>query len=107
MSNETKTWQDRHDNAWSATRITSSPVGVSLSHEGSVVALVKAWENYALAHEQALGSTIGEDQILGAAWGDIGHAIRTLLNGETGRLDCGTVDSRLCKKLEAEGLLEP
>lgn len=47
---------------------------------------------------------IGQDGVLGPAWQEIGEAIRTLLNGEAGRLDCGTLDSILLDAMQANGL---
>lgn len=46
---------------------------------------------------------IGEDYVLGPEWATIGRALLALLNGETGRLDCGTLDGIIRDTLRAEG----
>lgn len=50
---------------------------------------------YADAYERHFDAKIGSDGVSGDAWLDILKGIRALLNGETGRLDCGTVDGLL------------
>ncbi len=64
---------------------------------------IKAWVDYALEHEARFGSPIGEDGVLGPAWEQWGLALRTLLNGETGDLDCGTLDTILVDNLVEQG----
>lgn len=76
------------------------------SHEQAVAEMVKAWKLYAAAHERAYGGKVGKDSVLGPAWESIGHALRALLNGETGRLDCGTLDSDILKLMERNGIAE-
>jgi predicted RNA methylase len=60
--------------------------------ERPVVAMVKALAEYADAHRQRYGDPIRQDYILGEYWHMLGEALIGLLNGETGRLDCGTLD---------------
>lgn len=86
-------WQARH----------CSAVGFPRGSEVGVVELLKGWASYADRHHDQYDSGIGDDGVLGPAWAAIGANIRTLLNGECGRLDCGTLDSFLCRTLEAEG----
>jgi hypothetical protein len=74
--------------------------------EGSIVRLVEALASYADAHAARFEFTVGDDGFLGPAWLDILKGTRTLLNGETGRLDCGTVDSMLVRMAEAAGYEE-
>lgn len=90
-------WLNRHTRAW-----TSPESG----HERAVVGLIRSWLEYAEAHESSLGSNIGEDGYLGDEWRDIGLALRGLLNGETGRLDCGTLDRAILDALESAGFKE-
>ncbi len=45
-----------------------------------------------------------DDGVLGDEWAKIGGALRGLLNGETGRFDCGTLDRLFCETLRSEGL---
>lgn len=41
------------------------------------------------------GCQLGEDGILGDAWLQLAKGYIGLLNGETGRLDCGTLDGEV------------
>lgn len=67
--------------------------------------LIQAWALYArgygLVHE---GSTLGDDYVLGAAWVDAGKALRTLLNGVCGRLDCGILDGFILDTMREHGV---
>jgi hypothetical protein len=47
---------------------------------------------YADAHHRTYESPIGDDGVLGDAWESALRSLVALLNGETGRLDCGDVD---------------
>jgi hypothetical protein len=49
------------------------------------------------------GHVLANDGILGEAWADMLKGCRTLLNGDLGGLDGGTLDSILCKMAEANG----
>lgn len=69
-----------------------------------IVNLVNAWTDYANRHRARYDSGIGDDGVLGPAWAQIGASIRTLLNGESGQLDCGTIDGFVCDVLTAEGV---
>jgi hypothetical protein len=72
-------------------------------HEGAIVTLLEGLKKYAKAHEDRFGSPISEDYILGPALESIAEGVRTLLNGETGRLDCGTLDTMLAEYLAKDG----
>jgi hypothetical protein len=52
---------------------------------------------YGCEYEARYGadSKLGQDSVLGEAWLDMAHGYLALLNGETGRLDCGTLDGEL------------
>ena len=84
-------WQGRHLRAFN-----SNPIAVSKSMPGCVVAMVEAWGRYADAHRKRYGSPIGDDGVLGWSWRTMGVSLRGLLNGETGNLDCGTMDTLIC-----------
>ena len=86
-------WQDRHHDA------IRSPRGP----EVAIVGLLRAWCEYANRHRERFESGIGEDYVLGPEWARIGIAVRGLLNGESGRLDCGTLDGFILDVLQAEG----
>jgi hypothetical protein len=62
------------------------------------MAIVKVWTGLmemAEIHQRRYGSGIGDDGLLGPAWASVATNLRTLLNGESGRLDCGTIDSAI------------
>lgn len=86
-------WQTRHMAAIRMAHPTEAPI----------VGLCLSWAAYADAHRARYESGIGDDGVLGAEWEAIGSAIRGLLNGECGRLDCGTLDAFLHDTLHAEG----
>jgi hypothetical protein len=67
-------------------------------YERAIVNLLKGFAEYADAHKARWGgSPVGQDGFLGDHWEDLGTAISGLLNGETRRLDCGTIDSLIRK----------
>jgi hypothetical protein len=81
---------------------------IAMSHprpgfESAIVGMLNAWAAYEQAHTKNHEHTIGDDHVLGPAWESLGQAIRALLNGETGRLDCGTIDGIICSRLKANG----
>lgn len=78
---KTQEWALRHVNA------TYNPQGP----EGAVLTLLKGWIEYAQWHESRYEGPITDDYYLGTQWVRVGHAIKELLNGDTGRLDCGTL----------------
>jgi hypothetical protein len=93
-------WQDRHDSA-----VNAAPHRASKNlFETFIVRSLQAWEGYALAHKERYESLIGDDGVLGPAWEQIGDGLRTLLNGETGRLDCGTLDAFLLDTMSENGV---
>lgn len=71
--------------------------------ERPMVRGIEAWINYAVAHQKRFESPIGEDYVCGLAWARWGFALRELLNCETGRLNCGTLDGILCHNLTEMG----
>lgn len=93
---DTTGWQKRHRDALIA------PQGF----ERPIVEAIKAWALYADAHATRYESGIGADYALGPAWRDMGRAIHALLDGETGRLDCGTLSAFVHNTLRAEGFAD-
>lgn len=91
-------WARQHLEAWSAHRLQDSQ-----RVKRPIVAMILACADYADAHEKRFESGIGEDGVLGLEWESMVKAVRGLLNGELGGLDGGTLDSLLCRMLEAEG----
>jgi hypothetical protein len=72
--------------------------------ETPIVKMLHYWEMYASKHQTRFESLIGEDYVLGPEWVNIGTAIRGLLNGETGRLDCGTLDGFILETMRENGI---
>src|SRR5690349_3641568 len=64
--------------------------------EEAIGEMVRGLALYADAHQQMYQSQVGEDCVLGPEWTQILDGIRGLLNGESGNLDCGSLDSLLC-----------
>jgi hypothetical protein len=82
-----------HENAWGARHVQAMTVPRGI--EVPIVVTVCAAARYADDYQERYGSPIGHDHVLGPAWLSIIGACRVLLNGEAGRLDCGTLDSLL------------
>jgi len=75
--------------------------------ESPVLELLVGLAGYADAHRDRYESEVGEDGVLGDHFEEIARGLLGLLNGETGRLDCGTLDGairKLCKAAKAEGI---
>ena len=89
-------WGARHCAAW------REPQGP----EAGIVNMIQAAAQYADYHALRFESKIGDDGVLGDHWAEIMRAVRGLLNGECGRLDCGTVDGLILDMLKAEGIEE-
>ena len=87
-------WEDRHNAEFAHPR---TPTG------GPVVHLIKGWVLYAESHKKRFDSLIGDDGVLGPAWETIGDELRTILNGECGPLDCGTVDGGILATMVKNG----
>jgi hypothetical protein len=87
----------RHEQAWDLPK-----PGFESAIRHSLIAL----RDYACAHEITFGSSLADDQILGAAWRDMLRGLRALLNGETGRLDCGFLDGAICNLDAAAGFTD-
>lgn len=66
--------------------------------------LVTGWAEYAEAAKHDFDSTIGEDSFLGDAWKDIGEALLTLLNGEIGGYDGGSLNANIRNFASANGI---
>lgn len=60
--------------------------------ERAISGLLNAAALYADEYAKELGSSIGEDHVLGPDWAKILSGFRGLLNGPLGRLDGGTLD---------------
>lgn len=104
---DTGAWKARHTRAVRRAlqySVTSGPIYEQAGYP--IVRAVQAWIEYAEAHKARYESDIGGDYVLGPAWEQWGRALRTLLNGETGDLDCGTLDSIILHNLVEQGFTE-
>ena len=72
-------------------------------HERAIRSMLKGWAGYADAAKARFESPIGEDYVLGPPWEAMGKTIIALLDGITGGLDCGDVDSFIRQCLTEEG----
>jgi len=86
-------WALRHELAW------REPQGP----ETGIVGMVRAWQLYGARHMARNGAGLSADAFLGPEWARIGAALRELLNGDCGRLDCGTVDALIADELMRQG----
>lgn len=68
--------------------------------------MLKGAVSYADWHFSRYGSKIGDDGVLGPAWAEVLKSLLTLLNGELGRLDGGTLDGLIRGMLDAEGFTD-
>ena len=73
--------------------------------ERAIVSLRSALLEYGLEYETRFddGSKLGQDGILGDEWLQIARGYLGLLNGEAGRLDCGTLDGEVRRWAERFG----
>lgn len=70
--------------------------------ELAIVGMLKSLAQYADAHRARYGDTIRTDRIIGEYWQMLGEAVLGLLNGETGRLDCGALDGFIRGLIDSE-----
>lgn len=103
-------WKQRHDTAWKmqepSLHLRMIDTNAPILHEQAMIAMLKGWQLYANSHAVRFGEPIGNDHFLGPQWLKIGKSLRALLNGETGRLDCGTVDGFILDTLKEHGFGE-
>ena len=85
-------WKERHRQAM------CEPRGMEIPIVGMLAALCQ----YARESEK-IGYRIGEDPVLGHSWLELAHGLSGLLDGETGRLDCGSVSHSICEAIWAAG----
>jgi hypothetical protein len=82
MANDRNGWAVRHCEAFDKPRGPEYPI----------INLLYALADLATEHESTYGSKIGDDGVLGEYWLQIARGLVGMLNGECGRLDCGTAD---------------
>lgn len=71
--------------------------------EMGLVGLIAGLAEYARGYETSQGTKIGNDVVLGKAWAEVLRGTRALLNGESGRLDCGFLDGAICNLYREAG----
>lgn len=87
-------WALAHYAAWQGIPDGTQRNGLRRVHrEQAIRQAITGWANLGVTHALMYDSPIGDDGVLGEAFADMGRALRTMLNGETGRFDCGTLDS--------------
>ena len=69
-----------------------------------ISSMLRAIQDYAALYRERFESTIGNDGVLGEGLKDMIQGLRVLLNGDCGRIDCGTIDSKLCELAERHGI---
>lgn len=87
-------WQQRHQAAL------ENPQGCEIP----IVGLFQALDSYIDTYYKRYQQTVFEDGVLFEGVKEIANGLRILLNGETGRLDCGTLDARLGQILRTCGV---
>jgi hypothetical protein len=96
-------YQARHNQAMQQVPCSVMPDKGKLNAETAIVAMVKGLGVYARSHEQNYRARLADDGVLGPAFEEIAHSLRTLLNGEIGRLDGGLTDRAICDALRRAG----
>jgi hypothetical protein len=69
----------------------------------SLIKMLDGWQDYAKSHEVRYESPIGDDYVIGVYWAELGLAIKRLLDGETGGLDCGSISHNVLALLSEQG----
>ena len=93
MSNAT--WQVQH----------AAAVAQPRQIERALLEMLDGWRRYVDAYADTFdGAKVGADGVLGGEWAAIGHALHGLLDGPTGRLDCGTVSTQIHTLLREQGV---
>jgi len=69
----------------------------------SLAEILRGWESYAAAYEASYGNAIGTDRVLGPAWAKCGLAVKGLLDGDCGGLDCDGAARNILAALDAQG----
>ena len=90
----TNDWKARHDAAMARPRP---------GFELALVNLIGALQEYSDAHYEAYRSHLADDYVMGDEWITIARSTIGLLTGEHGRLDGGSLDSRIRDIAERAG----
>lgn len=90
-------WRREHDAAWEMPQD---------GFERAIRSMYAFLEEYADATRKRFRGPVGYDCVLGPAWLDMAKGLLSLLNGETGRFDCGTIDRMVRALAKANGFEE-
>ena len=93
-----------HENKWGQRHVRAFNIPVNKAETG-IVALVSGLASYCDAMKE-MGYKASEDYVLGVHVLDIAKGIHGLLNGDTGRLDCGVMSGLIDTILKNEGYEE-
>ena len=91
-----RSYLERHNAAIRSPRAFESPI----------IRLYMAIERYCADHAARYHSPVGEDAVLGDSVKCLAMALNGLLDGETGRLDAGTVHSAINRLMREHALGE-
>jgi hypothetical protein len=100
VTEKNRFWAEDHNHAMVSSNSAYGPKG---DLESSIKYLCKSIDRMRLGYEGCYESLPSDDGVLGSAYISLLHSLRTLLNGETGRIDCGTIDEWACKLLSEAG----
>lgn len=73
-------------------------------HEKALRMMIEGLSLYLESHRNTYDSPVGDDYVLGPHATDIANGLLGLLNGETGRIDCGKMDAWIRKIALQAGL---
>ena len=75
----------------------------SRRYETTILQLAAHLETYADCHRELYETGICDDSVLGPPWEDMCESLLSLLNGETGNLDCGRMDGKIRRLMREHG----
>lgn len=81
----------------------SAKLSLVAAHESSLETMFSAWASYAGTHKRMYDTDLAEDYVLGPQWVEMGRCLIGLLNGVTGKIDCGNFDRNVRKVALAAG----
>lgn len=66
--------------------------------------MLTGWEQYAEAHKDRYGESVGKDHVMGDYWAEVGLAIKRLLDGDCGGFDCGSIAHNITQAITDAGI---
>jgi hypothetical protein len=92
----------RHEKAFHSAR--AWRYGSPVNGGAAVAQVILAAASYADAHQNKHETPVGHDYVLGEGFASILQGARTLLNGDMGNLDCGTLDAMILDIASVNGI---